>query len=277
MYEVLWIFFVYAFLGWCAEVAYAALVTGEFVNRGFLNGPACPIYGLGVLLVAGLLTPLKGNALLLFLGSVALTSTLEWVGGFLLEKIFRQRWWDYSDEPFNIGGYICLRFSIVWGIACLLVMEIVHPAVLLLIHGLPRVVGMIALCLLGALMAVDVVATVKGVIKMNRHLEEIDALAARLRDASEDIGQSLAGRVLELSGKGQELKQTLRDKRADVQEELEEWKEDRSEDMIELRRKLEKLLSSRDKLERRLMRAFPKMRSGCHKDALERWKKHFDR
>lgn len=234
-------FFVYAFLGWCTEVSYAALVTGRFVNRGFLNGPACPIYGFGVLLVVGLLTPLRENALLLFLGSVVLTSTLEWAGGFALEKLFRQRWWDYSDEPFNIGGYICLRFSIAWGLACLLVMEIIHPAVLLLIRWLPRVVGVPVLCLLGAVMVVDVTATVKGVIKMNRRLEEIDALAARIR------------------------------------EELEEWKEEHSEDLEELRRRLEKLLSRQDKMERRLMRAFPKMRSERYKEAMERLKRRFDR
>ena len=141
---------------------------------------------------------------------------------------------------------------------------------------LPRVVGIPVLCLLRAVTAVDVVATVKGVMKMNRHLEEIDALAARIREASDDMGQSLAERVLDLSEKGQELKQTLEEKRADMREDLEDWKEERSEDLEELRLKLEKLLSSRDKLERRLMRAFPKMRSQRYKDALERWKRSFD-
>ena len=117
MYLFLWIFFIYSFLGWCTEVSYAALVTGKFVNRGFLNGPVCPVYGFGVVIVLSILVPLKGNLLVLFIGSVVLTSLLEWLTGFLLEKIFHQRWWDYSDQPFNIGGYICLRFSIAWGFA----------------------------------------------------------------------------------------------------------------------------------------------------------------
>lgn len=277
MYEVLWFFFIYAFLGWCTEVCFFALVTGKFVNRGFLNGPACPIYGFGVLIVVGLLTPIRDNTLLLFLGSIVLTSALEWLTGFILEKLFHQRWWDYSNEPFNIGGHICLRFSLGWGLACLLVMEIVHPAVTVLIRWLPRVVGTPVLCLLGAVMVVDMVATVKGVIRMNRHLEEIDALAARIRDVSDEIGQSLAERVLDLSEKGQELKQSVRDKRADAREELEEWKEDRAENLEELRRKLEKALSKRDKQERRLMRAFPKMSSDRYRDALERLKRRFER
>ena len=117
MYQLLWIFFLYAFLGWCTEVSYAALRTGKFVNRGFLNGPVCPIYGCGVVVVLAGLEPLKGNFVLLFLGSVVLTSALEWATGFVLEKLFRQRWRDYSDKPFNLGGYICLEFSVMWGFA----------------------------------------------------------------------------------------------------------------------------------------------------------------
>lgn len=284
MYGFLWIFFIYAFFGWCTEVAFHALVTGRFINRGFLNGPVCPIYGFGVVIVVGLLTPLQDNKLVLFLGSVVLTSALEWLTGFVLEKLFRQRWWDYSNEPFNLGGYICLRFSIAWGLACLLVMEVVHPAVLFFIRWLPRLVGVPALCVMGVLMAVDLAATVNGVRKLNRRLEEIDALAGRIREASDEIGQSLADRVLDLSEKSQELKQSLQEKRDDLREDLEEWKEDledwkeeRTEDLEELRRKLEKRLSSQGWMERRLMNAFPQMRSLRHKDALERWKKRFNR
>ena len=76
LYEAAWIFLIYAFLGWCMEVAYAALELKQFVNRGFLNGPVCPIYGCGVLLVVFVLTPLKGSFLLLFAGSFFLTSAI---------------------------------------------------------------------------------------------------------------------------------------------------------------------------------------------------------
>lgn len=73
-YELVWIFIIYAFIGWCTEVSYAALDTGKFVNRGFLNGPYCPIYGCGVVIVVAILTPLKENLLILFAGSFLLTS-----------------------------------------------------------------------------------------------------------------------------------------------------------------------------------------------------------
>ncbi|HVI41432.1 MAG TPA: putative ABC transporter permease, partial [Anaerovoracaceae bacterium] len=112
-------FIIYAFLGWCTEVVYAAAKTGQFVNRGFLNGPYCPIYGFGVLFVIYLLHPVIDNLLYIFLGSVLITSAIELAGGYILEEIFHQKWWDYSDMPLNIGGYICLFFSLMWGLACL--------------------------------------------------------------------------------------------------------------------------------------------------------------
>ena len=98
--EFAWIFLIYGFLGWCTEVIFAGVNSGKFVNRGFLNGPICPIYGFGVLTAAKLLQPFDENLLLLFIGSVLITTLLEYLTGFLLEKLFHQKWWDYSALPF---------------------------------------------------------------------------------------------------------------------------------------------------------------------------------
>ena len=103
-YTYLWCFFIYAFLGWCGEVLYAAAIERRFVNRGFLSGPVCPIYGLGVVLISYVMRPFGGNLAALMLGSIVLGSALEWLAGYLLEKIFRQKWWDYSDEPLRLWG-----------------------------------------------------------------------------------------------------------------------------------------------------------------------------
>ena len=115
LYQTLAYFLIYSCLGWCLEVVYAAVTTGKLVNRGFLNGPVCPIYGFGMVIVLYALTPLVDNTLLLYLGGVILPSALELVGGWALYKLYRTRWWDYSDYPFNIGGYICLEFCLLWG------------------------------------------------------------------------------------------------------------------------------------------------------------------
>ena len=88
IYELLWLFFIYAFFGWCIEVVFCGLNEGHFINRGFLNGPVCPIYGVGGVIVVLCLTPIKDNIFLLFVGSALLTSILELITGFALDKIF---------------------------------------------------------------------------------------------------------------------------------------------------------------------------------------------
>ena len=129
LYALFWYFFLYAFLGWCAEVAFAACKTGRLVNRGFLNGPVCPIYGFGMLAAVTALGPVRGSLPALFFGGGLLATALELVGGWALMTLFHARWWDYSDKPFNLGGYICLRFSLLWGLGVTAVMRLVDPAV----------------------------------------------------------------------------------------------------------------------------------------------------
>ena len=284
LYRLLWIFFIYAFLGWCTEVSYAALVTGKFVNRGFLNGPVCPVYGFGVVIVLGCLTPLADNLPLLFLGSVALTSALEWLTGLVLEKLFHQRWWDYSDQPFNLSGYICLRFSIAWGLACMFVVKLLHPTVLLAIRMMPHTLGAALLVLLGAVMAVDLSATVSTIVKLNRRLAQIDELAARIKEASNEFGENLAERVLDAAERGAGWKEDLDElsfklalRRAELAEDLENWEQRREEQRAQVRRQLEEwrtsmqeLMDSQDFGPRRLLKAFPRLRSIDHSGALER-------
>ena len=122
-------FFVYGFLGWCTEVAYAAVKQGKFVNRGFLNGPICPVYGIGVGVVVQFLTPVENNLVLLYISSTILVTAIEGITGFLLEKIFHNKWWDYSDQPLNIGGYVCVLFSLIWGVFCVLIVKVIHPLI----------------------------------------------------------------------------------------------------------------------------------------------------
>ena len=86
----LWFFIIYSFMGWCVEIAFHTIISGELVNRGFLNGPVCPIYGFGMIMIIFFLSPLANNLILLFVGSFLLTSTLEFFTGFVLEKIFNK-------------------------------------------------------------------------------------------------------------------------------------------------------------------------------------------
>lgn len=290
MYQFLWIFFLYAVLGWCTEVSYAALNIGRFVNRGFLNGPVCPIYGFGIVIVLTCLTPLKYNFFLLFLGSVVLTSALELITGFVLEKIFHQRWWDYSEKPFNLRGYVCLQFSILWGLACVFVVDILHPSIEFLIRIIPLTLGWVLLCLFAAVMALDLVATLRTIAKLNRQLSQIDELAAKIKDASNEFGETLADKVLDAVEKGSDLKEELdgfvgalanrkeglEDALSVKKSELQEnWSEFR-DSLDEWKTKLETLLDKGVFGQRRLMDAFPRMRSTNHKQALDRLRRRMN-
>ena len=111
-----WFFFIYAFLGWCGEVAFAAVKEKRFVNRGFLNGPLCPIYGVGVAAIVWIGSFAGDSWLMLYVVSAVVTSGIELVTGFILEKLFHTRWWDYSGFLFNLNGRICLEGLIVFGL-----------------------------------------------------------------------------------------------------------------------------------------------------------------
>ncbi len=292
LYHALWVFFVYAFLGWCTEVSYAATKSGKFVNRGFLNGPWCPIYGFGVVIVLAFLEPLKDNLFLLFLGSVILTSALEWLTGFLLEKLFAQRWWDYSDEPFNLSGYICLRFSLAWGFACLFVVKLLHPTVLLLIRLIPHLVGLVLLGILVVVMAIDLAATVSAIAKLNRRLALIDELAGRIREASNDFGEDLAERVLDAAEKGadwredlEELSDRLSQRREEFSDDLDELKDDfqarlearkaqNRQQLQEWKDAVQALMDKESFGQKRLLKAFPSLRSLQHRAAMDRLRRH---
>ncbi len=223
--EVTWIFLIYAFLGWCVEVAYAALETKIFVNRGFLNGPVCPVYGCGILVVIVTLTPLKDNFLFLFVGSFFLTSTIEFITGFLLEKLFHNQWWDYSEENFNICGYVCLKFSILWGLGCTLVMDVIHPTiynVIKIVPKLPRVIILIILCLI---FFVDFGVTVAGILKFNQHLKLMDEIAEKLMAISNEIGENIYEGVTSTMEKKDEWKETMDIKATEFKEKSEGFSE----------------------------------------------------
>lgn len=289
-YELVWIFIIYAFFGWCTEVSYAALDTGKFVNRGFLNGPYCPIYGCGIVIVVTILTPLKENLLLLFVGSVLLTTTLEFLTGYILEKAFHNKWWDYSDKPFNVKGYICLKFSILWGLACTFVMEILHPAISKLITWIPFLPGVILLIILMGIFAVDCCITVSTILKFNRHLKIMEDLAASIHRLSDEIGENIyenVSDILERSEQFQEDHAQFIEKITETTEttctrisqtteaarvRLLDVREEKQRQLLELREKYERLFAEKNKGFHRLLRAFPDMKSRDNNEILEKYK-----
>ena len=208
-YHIFQYFLIYSFLGWCTEVAYAAVCEGRVVNRGFLNGPVCPIYGFGILAVFGTInTGLSRfgtgssytNLLLIFMCGMALTTMIELLGGWALDKIFHARWWDYSDRPFNFHGYICLQFSLLWGIGIVLVVEVLHPLIAATFDRiLPETVGWPLMYFLYIVYAADTMLSVMIMVGLNKRLAELDEMQKKMRvvsnTLSDGIGRSALGTV----------------------------------------------------------------------------------
>lgn len=122
-------FFAYAFIGWLCETGYAIYELGGFVKRGFLYGPICPIYGYGAIILIMFLSKYKNHSLKLFLIAGIVFSAFEYIVGFALDALFSAKWWDYSNEFFNLNGRISILFSFVWGVFALLFINYIHPFV----------------------------------------------------------------------------------------------------------------------------------------------------
>ena len=283
LYQTLAYFLIYSCLGWCLEVVYAAVTTGKLVNRGFLNGPVCPIYGFGMVIVLYALTPLVDNTLLLYLGGVILPSALELVGGWALYKLYRTRWWDYSDYPFNIGGYICLEFCLLWGVGTLVVMRIVHPIIAGLVAMVPTLVGVILICILYAVYATDVVAAAEArdnVPKLKPR-EAMAAIRARTDEAMETarrasetarLNAAEAANAAKLAAQGASERAAERAAALLQLEELSAELQVRSDEMRAQMLKKPRVIG-----QRRMLRAYPKLKHGVKRTSLETLRKKLDR
>lgn len=238
-------FFIYAFIGWILEVFYKAMTRGVFVNSGFLNGPYCPVYGFGAIGVLYFLSLVEtNNKLLLFFSSMFIATLVEYLTGFILEKLFHMKWWDYSDKLLNLRGYICLEFSLIWGALCFILYEAVHP---LLVHFLSHFTSGF---LLGAdigfslVLMIDCLATVNTLLGINKKFKEIEKSSEKIKEVSDKIGEKVAERSL-----------NLKDKKEDFE---------KSKLALELDEKKDKLRADvrmifDKKSERRLLRAFPNL------------------
>ena len=121
------IFIFYSFIGWIIESLYVYYCTKKLMNRGFLIGPYCPIYGLGCVLFITLLEKYMNEPLVLFILAITICSVLEYLTSWVMEKLFKARWWDYSDKKFNINGRVCLENMMGFGVGALVVMYVSHP------------------------------------------------------------------------------------------------------------------------------------------------------
>lgn len=284
-YDIAWVFLIYAILGWCVEVAYAAVHKGEFVNRGFLNGPWCPIYGCGMCLVIFFLYPLQDNIIILFFGSMLLTSVLEFLTGYFLESFFHSKWWDYTDMPFNIKGYICLQFSLMWGLAGTFIVDVIHPMLFEMIQWIPYIPGCVILVILGIVFIVDASLTISTILKINRRLKILEELTQGLRTITDDIGQNIFENVetitdiandarLLISENTMEAKSEYTARKEFMNERIDKWKENNQAQLQEFRQKYQEAFSRQKFGERRLLKAFPNVKYLNRNEIMEKYKNY---
>lgn len=220
-------FVVYSFLGWICETVYCSIIERRFVNRGFLNGPFCPVYGFGALLILLLFSRYRDDLVALFLLSMVVTSALEYAASFLLEKLFHMTLWNYSGRRWNINGRVCLRNSVLFGVMGVLMVRLIHPGLIAFFAWLPHMAVVIFVGVLGVYFILDLIVTVMAVAHINREA---------------------GARQLELDG----------------------LSEIRAQYLDELRRKAQK---RRERFlvpfSRRLLKAFPSMRSQAFPDGIK--------
>lgn len=148
------LFLIYSFIGWIVEVSAFLIQDHKFVNRGFLIGPVVPIYGTGGILITILLTKYQSDPIVLFCMAVVVCSILEYLTSYIMEKIFKTRWWDYSNKKFNINGRICLSNLILFGIMGLVMVYLINP---FLINILNKIDPILLKCVVSILMVLFVI------------------------------------------------------------------------------------------------------------------------
>lgn len=230
---------IYSFIGWCCECVYCYIINGKLVNRGFLYGPFCPIYGFGALSIIYGLQQMPQTVTAIFFGGMVLTSALEYATSWVMEMVFHSKWWDYSKQKWNLHGRICLLNSTLFGILCVVLMFDLHPTVSkwLAPFNADFKAGFVAALLL--YFAVDFGATLYHVLDINIRLDKL-----------ERIRHELEARYVQLDEKLDF---------ADFSERLREL--DLKDELVE---RFQNMLQKNDFVERRLFSAFPDLHNKRH-------------
>ncbi|MDO4327807.1 MAG: hypothetical protein Q4C66_00530 [Lachnospiraceae bacterium] len=187
MYEYEWyqwilFFFCYCFFGWIFESTYVSLKSRRFVNRGFLRLPMLPLYGTGAVMMLFVSLPVKDNLVLVYFSGVVAATALEYVTGWGMEKLFKMRYWDYSNQRFNVKGYICLSSSIAWGFLTIFLTEVIHRPIEHMVLGMDTTLDLMLVATIGTAFAADTVESTRAALDLGRALEAMTRMKAELEE-----------------------------------------------------------------------------------------------
>lgn len=225
-------FWIYSFLGWAVESTICSVNERKLINRGFLSGPICPIYGFGAMIVILSLTPFLNHPAFLFLDAVVLTSILEYFTSYAMEKLFHARWWDYSQRRWNINGRICAVTLIPFGILGLVMIYLVKPFLFRLFAQIPQpwMDGVCAVLVAVFLTDTVISTTILGKIRHTAELASGDSTEAITHIVREKLqARPLVRRTLRAFPYAQvynrRLLERIKRTRAEIKEELQQKRE----------------------------------------------------
>ncbi len=214
MYEYSWyqwltFFFIYCFFGWIFESTYVSLKKRQFVNRGFLRLPLLPLYGTGAVMMLWVSLPVKDNLFLVYVSGVVAATVLEYVTGWGMERLFKMKYWDYSNQRFNVKGYICLSSSIAWGFLTILLTEVIHRPIERYVLGLPLMVDLVCVIVVSLLFAADTAKSVKAALDLAKVLDAMTNMRAELDDIQVQMALLKAETVQRMEEAREEASQKL--------------------------------------------------------------------
>ena len=250
------IFIMFSMVGWISEVLYVGIFhEHKFVNRGFLYGPLCPVYGFGGIVILLLPPFLYQTWIPLFFASMILCTIVEYFVSWFMEKLFHARWWDYSHYKFNIKGRVCLLNSVLFGFMGLGVIRFVYPQMLRFLDWLGDFVVMVSADSIGVILTIDIFLTVRKLVDFSATMEKIKTFGESLRD---HYGN-------ETWFHGESFEAML----ASVKEHAETNRDKISQSLLE---KIETFQNARHTAAESFMAHFPTMKSIQYKDELEHLK-----
>lgn len=208
-YHWLTFFYIYCFFGWIFESTYVSLKQHHFVNRGFLRLPMLPLYGTGAVMMLWVSLPVKDNLLLVYCSGVVAATLLEYVTGYIMERLFKVRYWDYSSQKFNLHGYICLTSSIAWGFLTIFMTEIIHRPIERFVLNLPPSLEWCLLGIVSGCFVMDTIQSTREALSLAKTLESVSKLRADLEEMQVQLALLKAETEKNIENAKEELRATV--------------------------------------------------------------------
>ena len=226
-YQWLTFFYLYCFFGWIFESAYVSLLKRRFVNRGFLRIPMLPLYGSGAVMMLVVSEPFQDSLFLTWFSGVIGATILEYVTGWAMEQLFKVRYWDYSNQKFNLHGYICLSSSIAWGFLTIFMTHVIHKPIERAILSMPVLWDVLFAAVVTVIFTADAVVCTREALAFGKSLEAVRKLrqdldilrvqTALLRmDAEDRLHETRADLEERLAERRADLGERLTERRADL-------------------------------------------------------------